>query len=111
MTSISKLILLLVLVPGAAYAAPVRENWDNLCAKCHGPNGEGNTKEGAKRTIKDYTNPKVQSEFTDAGLLKNLMLGIKSSSEEERMPSYKDKLTVAEAKELVALIRSFKKGE
>jgi mono/diheme cytochrome c family protein len=90
-------------------AASPSETWGDLCARCHGPNGDGRTPTGLKLKAKDYTDPKVQQAFTDAGLLKNLLLGVGVDENPARMPAYKDKLTVAEAKELVALIRTFKK--
>ena len=90
-------------------AFSAQQTWDEACAKCHGSTGDGKTKEASKRHIKDYTDPKVQEAFSDVGLLKNLLLGIRNESGEERMPSYKDKMTVPEAKELIVLIRSFKK--
>jgi len=111
-TSLATLAVILSLMLATASRAEVfsaRQSWDELCAKCHGANGEGKTKIGIKMRIKDYTAAKVQAEFTDVGLLKDLLLGVSGDKEAERMPAYKDKMTVAEAKELVALIRSFKK--
>ena len=45
----------LLLSAGAAIvvAAPVAENWENHCAKCHGADGSGNTKIGKKLKLKD----------------------------------------------------------
>ncbi len=109
MTSAFRALPLLVMLPTLALAAPARENWDQLCAKCHGDAGDGHTSTGTRRHIKDYTDPRVQAAFTDAGLLKNLLLGIQAEDGQYRMPAFKDKLTVPEAKELIALIRAFKK--
>ena len=43
------------LVAGAALvlAAPVAENWENHCAKCHGADGKGQTKVGKKLGVLD----------------------------------------------------------
>ena len=101
-------LLLSILIPAAGFAATAQQNWDEHCASCHGADGSGKTKTGVKRHIKDYTDPKVQDSFTDSGLLKNLLLGIQDDGNSERMPAYKDKITTVEAKELIALIRSFK---
>ena len=101
-------LLLLILIPAVEFAATAQQNWDEHCASCHGADGSGKTKTGVKRHIKDYTDSKVQVTFTDSGLLKNLLLGIQDEGNSERMPAFKDKMTVAEAKELIALIRSFK---
>lgn len=93
--------------PAAALADGALHTWNVECAKCHGASGDGRTKEGLKIRAKDYTDPKVQSAFTDTGLLKNLLLGVNAPNGDVRMPSYKDKMTVVEAKEMIALIRSF----
>lgn|SRR5208283_4293164 len=98
-----------LLMPIAAIADSPQQIWDDQCAKCHGSSGDGKTKIGIKLQIKDYTDPKVQAAFSDAGLLKDLLLGVDADTSVNRMPAYKDKLTMAEAKEQVALIRSFKK--
>jgi mono/diheme cytochrome c family protein len=98
-----------VLLVATGQAETAQKNWDDKCASCHGANGDGKTKQGVKLHIKDYTESKVQADFTDSGLLKNLLLGIAKENGVERMPGFKDKLTVAEAKDLIALIRTFKK--
>ena len=102
-------LVLLILLPAWGHAATPQENWAEHCASCHGANGDGRTKEGLKLRTKDYTDPKVQEEFSDIGLLKNLMLGVGGEGNKERMPRFSAKLTPAEAKELIALIRSFKR--
>ena len=102
-------LLIGAFVPATGIAASANENWSELCAKCHAEDGSGKTKMGIKLKSKDYTNPKVQEEFSDTGLLKNLLLGVAVEGDHDRMPAYKDKITVAEAKDLIALIRSFKK--
>ena len=95
-------------MPIIGRAASARLNWDENCAKCHGTDGNGKTKTGVNRRIKDFTDPKVQAEFSDTGMLKNLLMGIRTDGDSERMPAFKDKLTPTEAKELIVLIRSFK---
>ena len=46
-----------------SHAAPAADNWDANCAKCHGPDGKGQTKVGKKLNLKDYTDAKVQAEM------------------------------------------------
>jgi mono/diheme cytochrome c family protein len=104
-----KLVFLSTLLVSTSFGSSAQVTWDDECMRCHGANGDGHGKGKAPAGIKDYTSAKVQSEFSDAGLLKNLLLGIQAENGKYRMPAYKDKLTVAEAKDLVALIRSFKK--
>jgi mono/diheme cytochrome c family protein len=73
------------------------------CASCHGKDGKGETTMGKKSKVKDYTDAKVQASFTDAEALKVILEG------KEKMKGYKEKVTEAEAKELVAYVRAFKK--
>jgi cytochrome c6 len=89
-------------------AAPAAENWENLCAKCHGPDGKGQTKAGKKVNAKDYTDAKVQAQFTDAQLEKVIADGAFDKAGKEKMKAYKDELTAGEVKELVAYVRKFK---
>ena len=79
------------------------EVYTKNCASCHGKDGKGETTMGKKAKVKDYTDAKVQASFTDAEALKVILEG------KEKMKGYKDKVTEAEAKEMVAYIRTFKK--
>ena len=90
-------------------AAPVAENWDNHCAKCHGADGKGQTKVGKKLKLKDYTDAKVQAELKDADMIKATAGGVFDSAGKEKMKAYKEELTADEIKELIAYVRKFKK--
>ena len=79
------------------------EVYTKNCASCHGKDGKGETTMGKKAKVKDYTDAKVQASFTDAEALKVILEG------KEKMKAYKDKVTEAEAKEVIAHIRAFKK--
>jgi mono/diheme cytochrome c family protein len=90
------------------FAAPAAfgdaaEVYAKNCVACHAKDGTGNTTMGKKSKVKDYTDAKVQASFTDAEALKVIIDG------KDKMKGYKDKVTEAEAKELVAYIRAFKK--
>ena len=100
----------LVFLAGAALsiAAPVAENWDNHCAKCHGADGKGQTKVGKKLKLKDYTDAKVQAEMKDEDMIKATAEGILDAAGKEKMKAYKDELSADEIKELIAHIRKFK---
>lgn len=98
----------LAAVAAFAFAAPVAENWDNLCAKCHGEDGKGQTKVGRKLKVKDYTDPAVQAAMTDAEIIKATTEGIVDKNGKERMKAYKDELSAKEIEEFVAYIRKFK---
>ncbi len=91
-----------------ALAAPAAENWENHCAKCHGADGKGQTKAGKKLNVKDYTDAKVQAEMKDDDMIMATADGVFDKAGKERMKAYKEELSAAEIKELVAYIRKFK---
>lgn len=106
-----QLILAAVALTGfatAAHAAPVAENWENHCTKCHGEDGRGQTKAGKKLDVKDYTDAKVQAEMKEETMTKAIVEGLYEKGK-ERMKAYKDELSADEIKELVAYVRKFKK--
>src|SRR6185436_1916363 len=74
-------------------AAPVAENWENHCAKCHGADGKGQTKAGKKLNVKDYTDAKVQAEMKDADMLKATADGVFDKAGKEKMKAYKEELS------------------
>ena len=78
------------------------------CASCHGKDGKGDTKMGKKAGAKDYTDAKVQASFSDAEGLKAIKDGVNKDGK-EKMKAYGSKVSDAEAKELLAYIRAFKK--
>src|SRR3954468_5521685 len=77
-------------------AAPVAENWENLCAKCHGADGKGQTKAGKKLSVKDYTDAKVQAEMKDPDMEKAISDGVQDSAGKEKMKAYKEEISPAE---------------
>ena len=89
-------------------AAPVTENWENHCTKCHGDDGKGQTKAGKKLQLKDYTDAKVQAEMKDEEMVKAITAGIFDKAGKEKMKAYKDELSSEEILELVAYVRKFK---
>lgn len=110
MKYIKHLVLGSALITAAAlsFAAPVAENWENHCAKCHGADGKGQTKVGKKLGVKDYTKADEQAKFTDADIVKATAEGIKDKNGKERMKAFKGELSDAEIKEFVAYIRKMK---
>jgi mono/diheme cytochrome c family protein len=99
--------LSLLMAAATIQAAPVAENWESHCAKCHGMDGKGLTKVGKKLGLKDYTDAKVQAGLKDADMIKATNDGVIENGK-ERMKPFKDELTPAEIKDLVAYIRTFK---
>lgn len=105
---IPRLLIALAVTFSLSLAAPVGENWENLCAKCHGADGAGQTKVGKKLKVKDYTDAKSLAEITDEALTKATLEGVKKDGK-ELMKGYKDEISEADAKALVAHIRSMAK--
>jgi cytochrome c6 len=97
-----------LLIGAVLVAAPVAENWENHCTKCHGADGKGQTKAGRKLNVKDYTDAKVQAEMKDADMFKATKDGVFDKGGKEKMKAYKDELSDAEINELVAYVRKFK---
>jgi cytochrome c553 len=90
-------------------AAPASENWENLCQKCHGADGKGQTKSGKKLGLKDYTDAKVQADMKDDEMVKTITNGATDEKTgKERMKAFKDDLSAAEITDLVGFIRKFK---
>ena len=106
-TKIALLSLALPLAASLGYAASASDNWDNECASCHGADGKGQTKQGKKLKIRDYTDAKVQAEMKDDDMLKAIVEGVKADGK-ERMKAFKETLSAEEAKDLVAFVRKFK---
>jgi cytochrome c553 len=90
-----------------ASAADVKENWDKSCAKCHGPDGKGDTKMGKKLDIKDLTDAKVQGSLKDDEMLKAIKEGVKDG-EKTKMKAAEG-LNDADMQALVKYVRAFKK--
>ncbi len=108
-----KKIILIAAVLGlaaalSAKAADAKENYDNLCAKCHGAEGKGDTKMGAKLGCKDFTDAKVQADIKDDAAAKAIKEGLKSSEDKTLMKPF-DTLSDDEIKALVAYVRGLKK--
>lgn len=108
-TKLALSTIVLSLATGVALAAPASENWENSCASCHGADGKGQTKQGKKLKLRDYTDPKIQAEFKDEDMLKAVLEGVKDkNSGKERMKSFKEDISADEAKDLVAYVRKLK---
>ena len=92
----------------AAKAADAKANYEKDCAKCHGPDGKGDTKMGKKSGAKDYTDAKVQAELKDDAAFKAIKEGLKDKDGKVVMKPAED-LSDDDIKALVAYMRTFKK--
>jgi mono/diheme cytochrome c family protein len=90
-----------------ARAADAKSNWDDNCAKCHGAVGKGDTKMGRKLAIGDFTDPKVQAQFTDDQAFAAVKEGLKDKDGKTRMKAIEG-LADDEIKALVQYVRSLK---
>ena len=106
-TKIALSSLALILTSGVVLAAPAAENWENLCASCHGTDGKAQTKSGKKLKLRDYTDAKVQAELKDEEMCKAIADGVKVEGK-EKMKGFKDEISAEEIKDLVAYIRKLK---
>jgi cytochrome c553 len=102
------LICTILLTTSPVIALDAKANYDKHCAKCHGPDGKGQTRMGKQAGAKDYTDAKVQAEMDDAKALKSIKEGQKVNGKEAMKP-FADKLSDDEIKELVAYMRKFGK--
>ncbi len=91
----------------SARADDAKDNWTNLCAKCHGADGKGQTKMGQRLKVRDYTDAKVQADLKDAAAFKAIKEGLKSDDGKTQMKPF-DTLSDDQIKALVAYVRSFK---
>jgi cytochrome c553 len=106
-----KMILILTTLVAAAtvatQAADVKENWEKNCAKCHGPDGKGDTKMGKKAEVKDMTSADYQASLKDDVAFKHLKEGMKNGDKVQMKPF--STLSDDEIKALVAHVRTLKK--
>ena len=108
-----KKIIILAAVFGAASVLCARadtaaDDWANMCAKCHGDDGKGQTKMGQRLGARDYTNPQVQASLKDDEAFKAIKEGLKDKDGKTLMKPY-DTLSDDQIKALIAYIRTFGK--
>ena len=96
----SVILAMMLAYSGAAFGADASALWGQHCASCHGKDGSGNTAMGKKLGVQDYTKSQSFSDAEAANVIKN---------GKGKMKGYKDKLSDADVKALVAYIRSLKK--
>jgi mono/diheme cytochrome c family protein len=98
--TLSVILAVMFTSSGATFAADAGALWGQHCASCHGKDGSGNTAMGKKLGVKNYTKEQAFSDAEAANVIKN---------GKGKMKGYKDKLSDADVKALVAYVRSLKK--
>ena len=85
-------------------------NKKNKCAKCHGPDGKGQTKMGKKKKVPDMSDPAWQKRFSDKQIMEAVLKGIdrKDGDRKVKMKPLKG-ATERDAKAILKLVRSFKR--
>ena len=96
----SVILAIIIASSGTAFGADAAALWAQNCASCHGKDGSGNTTMGKKLGLKDFTKEQAFSDAEATNVIKN---------GKGSMKGYKDKLSDADAKALVAYVRSLKK--
>ena len=97
----------------SAKAADAKENYDTLCAKCHGAEGKADTKMGQKLGAKDFADAKVQADLKDDAAVKAITDGIKDADGKTKMKAFvtgaDTPLSDDDVKALLVYVRAFKK--
>jgi len=91
----------------ACSAGDVKENWEKNCAKCHGPDGKGETKLGKKVDVKDMSDGKWQGDLKEDKAFQSVKGGIKDGEKVRMKPA--EGLSDDEIKALIAYTKTFKK--
>jgi cytochrome c553 len=104
----SAIIATLALCAWTTSAADVAALFEKSCVKCHGADGKGDTKMGKKVNVKDLTDAKVQSSFTDEEAFKTIKEGKKDQEGKIQMKAVEG-ASDEEIKALVAHVRTLKK--
>jgi mono/diheme cytochrome c family protein len=88
----------------------IERTWKAKCASCHGVDGKGQTEQGKKMLISDYTAAEWQKGRTDEQLKKNILEGVKWEKKgvKQEMDGYKEKLQPEQVDGLVQFIRALK---
>ena len=90
----------------SASAGDAKENWGKSCAKCHGPDGSGQTVMGKKLKLADLTDAKVQAGMTDDAISKSIKEGVTKDGKTMKAVAG---LTDDDVKALVKYVRGLKK--
>ena len=87
----------------------IDELFNRNCARCHGPDGRGNTPQGKLFNAPDFTDAewwKKKSRITNPSAQRSIIIRGKAA-----MPAFGKKLTRSEINLLLGRIRSFRQSE
>src|SRR5207248_7218043 len=108
--NMKKLLTLSMIIAAVAVLSARAEEakviYEKQCAKCHGPDGKGETKLGKKAGVKDYTDAKVQAEIKEEAAFKALKEGLQEGDKVKMKPA--ENVSDADIKALIAYMRTFK---
>lgn len=97
------LILFAILIAGPAFSqGPGADTYKAKCAMCHGTDGLATTPTAKNFKVLSFKDP-AQVKLTDAELIASTKDG------KGKMPAYKDKLTDAQVKDVIAFVRTLQK--
>ena len=84
--------------------------WKGKCASCHGADGKGQTDQGGKMGVSDYTAAEWQKGHTDAQIKDAISKGVnrEKNGKKQEMDPFGEKLDAAQIDSLVAYIRTLK---
>jgi cytochrome c553 len=109
MNRLHRLLLLTFSAVGLSlYGADAAANWKQSCAKCHGPDGKGDTKMGHKLGILDLSDPDTQAKFSEDDIFKAVKLGRTDANGKVTMKAIEG-MTDDEVKALEPFVRALKK--
>jgi len=97
------LVALGLLWSSPVQAEPAAATFKTKCAICHSPDGSGSGPTGKALGVPDLRSDVVQK-LSDAELL-----GVVTNGKNNKMPSYKDKLSADQIKDLVSVVRDLAK--
>jgi len=97
-------LVLTLSLAATAYAEETKDVWNAKCKSCHGEDGKGKTKMGAKENISDLTQADWQKNHSD----EKIRAVITDGAKDTKMKGFKDKLTPEQIDALVKYIRTLK---
>ena len=97
------IVALGLLCSSSLQADPAAAVFSTKCAICHSPDGSGRGPTGKALGVPDLRSDVVQK-LSDAELV-----GVVTNGKNNKMPSYKDKLSGDQIKELISVVRGLAK--